>query len=123
MSQSPRPFRVEELLVHAQWLGRLATHVARPGDDAEDAVQDTWLAALRHPPSNDRTAQPWLAEVNFWACADPVWDMDRVHDLIDHFVTAFMLDVQKGDKDAHKVLLPDAVKFVGIQYKTTMKYA
>lgn len=53
--------------------------------------------------------------------SDLVWDMDRAHDLTDHFATAFLLDVLKGDKDAHKALLPDAVKFAGIQYQTTMK--
>jgi predicted dienelactone hydrolase len=42
-------------------------------------------------------------------------------DIIRHFTTAFLLDTLKSDKDAHKVLLPDAVKFPGIQYKTTMK--
>jgi predicted dienelactone hydrolase len=42
-------------------------------------------------------------------------------DLIHHFTTAFLLDVLKGDKDAHKALLPDAVKFAGIDYKTTLK--
>ena len=41
--------------------------------------------------------------------------------LIFHFTTAFLLDVLKGNPDAHKALLPDAVKFVGIQYKTTLK--
>jgi hypothetical protein len=47
--------------------------------------------------------------------------MDRAHDLTNHFTTAFLLDVLKGDKEAHKALLPDAVKFPGIQYTTTMK--
>jgi RNA polymerase sigma factor (sigma-70 family) len=55
---------MEELLAHADWLRRLAAHVAR-GDDAgaEDALQETWVAALRAPPGRDRPAQPWLAEV------------------------------------------------------------
>jgi predicted dienelactone hydrolase len=57
----------------------------------------------------------------FWACSDQVWEMDRVHDLINQFTTAFLLDVVKGDKDAHKALLPAAVTFPGIDYKTTMK--
>jgi predicted dienelactone hydrolase len=66
---------------------------------------------------------PWYWEHQAaWACAtDSVWDIDRAHDLINHFTTAFLLDVLKGDKEAHKALLPDAVKFPGIQYKTTMK--
>ncbi|MCC7451161.1 MAG: alpha/beta fold hydrolase [Anaerolineae bacterium] len=63
----------------------------------------------------------WIPAGAFQYCSDPLWDMDRAHDLINHFTTAFLLDVIKGDKDAHKALLPDAVKFVGIQYKTTLK--
>ena len=57
----------------------------------------------------------------FWSCSDSIWDMDRAHDLTNHFTTAFLLDVLKGDKETHKALLPDAVKFPGIQYTTTMK--
>jgi hypothetical protein len=41
--------------------------------------------------------------------------------LINHFSTAFLLDVLKGDKEAHTALLPHAAKFTGIQYQTTMK--
>jgi hypothetical protein len=43
--------------------------------------------------------------------------MDRAHDLINHFTTAFLLDVLKGDKDAHAALAPDAVSFPGITYQ------
>jgi predicted dienelactone hydrolase len=66
--------------------------------------------------------EQWFADVGHsdW-CSDAVWDMNRAHDLINHFTTAFMLDVLKGNKDAHTALLPDAVKFTGLQYKTTMK--
>ncbi|HVO41465.1 MAG TPA: hypothetical protein VMT34_02525, partial [Aggregatilineales bacterium] len=42
-------------------------------------------------------------------------------DLVHHFTTAFLLDTLKGDKEAHKALLPDAVEFPGITYQTTMK--
>ncbi len=49
--------------------------------------------------------------------SDLVWDMDRAHDLTNHFATAFLLDVLKSDKEAHKVLMPDAVSFVGIEYQ------
>ncbi|MBZ0296331.1 MAG: hypothetical protein K8L99_27470 [Anaerolineae bacterium] len=54
-------------------------------------------------------------------CAEPVWDKDRAHDLINHLATAFLLDVLKGDKDAHAALLPDAVSFSGITYETTLE--
>jgi RNA polymerase sigma-70 factor (ECF subfamily) len=63
MSSSHPPFRIEELLAHSEWLERLSTHVARTGEEPEDAVQDTWMAALRSPPKRDRAAAPWLAEV------------------------------------------------------------
>jgi predicted dienelactone hydrolase len=52
---------------------------------------------------------------------DPVWDMDRAHDLTNHFVTVFMLDALKGDVEAHAALLPDAVNFPGVTYETTMR--
>jgi predicted dienelactone hydrolase len=54
-------------------------------------------------------------------CSDAVWDMDRAHDLVNHFTTAFMLDTLKGDKDAHAALLPGAVTFTGVRYETTMR--
>lgn len=57
----------------------------------------------------------------FPSCSDPVWDMERAHDLTNHFVTAFLLDVLKGDAEAHAALLPDAVNFPGVGYETTMR--
>ncbi|NDJ75158.1 MAG: hypothetical protein GYB65_02775 [Chloroflexi bacterium] len=63
---------------------------------------------------------PWMIPYGaFWACSDPVWDMDRAHDLIDHFVTAFFLAELYGDEDAAAALAPDAVAFPGITYETT----
>jgi predicted dienelactone hydrolase len=58
-------------------------------------------------------------EMCFFCCADPVWDVDRAHDLIDHFVTAFLLAEFYGDADAAAALAPDAVQFPGITYETT----
>ncbi len=73
-----------------------------------------------HPIIVDKCAEmPWM-DVQFqnsWVCSDPVWDEDRAHDLIDHFTTAFLLDVLKGDKDAAAALAPDKVSFPGIQYQ------
>ena len=57
----------------------------------------------------------------YWVCSDAVWDMDRAHDLINHFTTAFLLDVMKNDPEAHKALLPEAVTFEEVQYTTTFK--
>lgn len=56
------PARIEDLLAHADWLRRLAVHVAH-GAEADDVVQDTWVAALRSPPDAGRPPRPWLAEV------------------------------------------------------------
>ncbi|MBK9093511.1 MAG: serine hydrolase [Anaerolineae bacterium] len=50
-------------------------------------------------------------------CTDPVWDMDRAHDLINHFTTAFLLAELKGDADAAKALAPENVTFPGIKYE------
>jgi RNA polymerase sigma-70 factor (ECF subfamily) len=52
-----------ELLLHATWLRRLARHLVRDDAEAEDVVQDTWVAATRRPPEAGRPARPWLAEV------------------------------------------------------------
>lgn len=57
----------------------------------------------------------------YYLCSDPVWDVDRAHDLVNHFVIAFLLDQLKGDAEAHTALLPDAVNFPGITYETTMR--
>jgi CubicO group peptidase (beta-lactamase class C family)/predicted dienelactone hydrolase len=52
-------------------------------------------------------------------CTDPVWDMDRAHDLINHFVTAFFAAELKGDADAAAALAPENVALPGIQYEST----
>lgn len=55
----------------------------------------------------------------FEYCSDPVWDLDRAHDLYNHFITAFFLAELKGDADAAAALAPDVVQFTGITYDTT----
>ena len=54
---------------------------------------------------------------NYWFCADSVWDMNRTHDLTNHFVTAFLSTELKGDADAATALGPDAVNFTGMRYQ------
>lgn len=56
-----RPLEIDELLHHAGWLRGLARSLVHESAAAEDLVQDTWLAALRHPPARDPRA--WLARV------------------------------------------------------------
>jgi hypothetical protein len=45
--------------------------------------------------------------------------MQRAHDLTNHFATAFLLTVLKGDDEAAKALAPENVTFNGIKYETT----
>ncbi|HEY0254504.1 MAG TPA: RNA polymerase sigma factor [Kofleriaceae bacterium] len=53
---------VEALLAEADWLTRLARSLVGR-DDADDIVQETYVAALRSPPDPDRPARPWLRRV------------------------------------------------------------
>ncbi|MCB0185008.1 MAG: prolyl oligopeptidase family serine peptidase [Caldilineaceae bacterium] len=62
---------------------------------------------------------PWASEIPYFVCADAVWDMDRVHDLINHLATAFLLAELKGDPDAARALAPEQVSFPGVRYETT----
>ena len=54
------PLPPEALLAHAAWLRRLAEVLTRGDADAEDLVQETWLAALRSPPSRLDACGPAL---------------------------------------------------------------
>jgi RNA polymerase sigma-70 factor (ECF subfamily) len=60
----------EELLRHAQWVRRLARKLVQDPNVADDVVQQTWLAALEHPPeslargtANASAERSWLARV------------------------------------------------------------
>ncbi|MFG0318843.1 MAG: RNA polymerase sigma factor, partial [Planctomycetota bacterium JB042] len=53
----------QKLLEHAGWLRALAVSLATEPSEAEDAVQETFLAALRDPPDASRSVRPWLREV------------------------------------------------------------
>lgn len=52
-------------------------------------------------------------------CNDPVWDIARTHDLLNHFEAAFFLSILYEDADAAAALAPEAVQFGGILYETT----
>ncbi len=58
-----RPFQIEELLDHAGWLRRLAASLVADPAHADDLVQETWVAALRHPPLSGPSPRPWLSRV------------------------------------------------------------
>ena len=68
---------------------------------------------------NDCTSATGMADVAYEWCSDAVWDTDRVHDLTNHFATAFLLSELKGDADAAATLAPENVAFPGIEYETT----
>ncbi len=53
----------EQMLQDAAWLKRLATTLANDKDDADDLVQESWIAAWRHQPDGSRPLRPWLAKV------------------------------------------------------------
>jgi predicted dienelactone hydrolase len=59
---------------------------------------------------------PLAQQLNlFEGCSDPVWDMARAHDLINHFATAFFLWTIKGDPKAREAL--QGADFQGIRYQ------
>ncbi len=62
---------------------------------------------------------PYIEGVNFsyWFCMDSVWDKLRVHDLIHHFSTAFLLSQFYGDSDAAAALAADVAAFPGVTYQ------
>jgi RNA polymerase sigma-70 factor (ECF subfamily) len=51
------------LLRHALWLRGLARQLVQDEPSADDVVQDTWVAALEHPPAEPESARAWLARV------------------------------------------------------------
>jgi RNA polymerase sigma factor (sigma-70 family) len=57
------PVSIEELLVHRDWLARLAGDLFGGGRGAQDAVQETWLAAMRRRPTHRAGLKGWLATV------------------------------------------------------------
>lgn len=69
---------------------------------------------------NSCPAMPGMVEGDFFGvCSDPVWDVNRIHDLTNHFVTAFLKAELKDDAEAAKALAPENVSFPGVTYKTT----
>jgi RNA polymerase sigma factor (sigma-70 family) len=63
MASSPPTAELTALLSHAGWMRRLARQLCRHGEVSEDLAQESWAAALAHPPQPGRPARPWLAQV------------------------------------------------------------
>lgn len=60
MNRAPTP---EQLLADAAWLKRLAVTLAGNEADADDLVQESWIAAWSREPDSERPLRPWLAKV------------------------------------------------------------
>lgn len=63
MASRGTPARPEQLLAQSTWVRRLAHSLVGEAAAADDVVQETWKAALEHPPADDRPLRPWLARV------------------------------------------------------------
>jgi RNA polymerase sigma-70 factor (ECF subfamily) len=53
----------EQLLQDAAWLRGLARTLARDRDDADDLVQESWIAAWQRQPDASRPMRGWLTKV------------------------------------------------------------
>jgi RNA polymerase sigma-70 factor (ECF subfamily) len=54
---------LEALFAQVGWARRLARSLTADADEAEDLLQDTWIAAAEHPPDSGRPLRPWIAVV------------------------------------------------------------
>lgn len=54
---------LDELLVHAPWVRRLATELVRDAAAADDLAQEVWLTVMRGAPPSLRNPKAWLASV------------------------------------------------------------
>jgi len=60
----PRPTcDLEAVLAQSSWVRALAERLVRDPGDAEDIVQETWIAAERRRPGLENGLRPWLAAV------------------------------------------------------------
>src|SRR5689334_11275871 len=62
MEHAPR-IRIDDLLAHAGWANELAAALVSDPATRDDLVQETWLAALKHPPRDEGSPRAWLARV------------------------------------------------------------
>lgn len=53
-------FILRDLLAHDAWIRGLARCLVNDGTDAEDLVQDLWVASLESPPAKIRSLRAWL---------------------------------------------------------------
>jgi RNA polymerase sigma factor (sigma-70 family) len=63
MEDVRRADELENLMSELSWLKRLASALVRDESDANDLVQETWLVAAKHVPTDGRPLKPWLSRV------------------------------------------------------------
>jgi len=63
MGEQAARLNERDLQAHAAWIEGLARALARDEHAAQDLVQDTWVAALEHPPRGETPLRPWFARV------------------------------------------------------------
>ena len=59
----PTSSEIATLVAETAWLTRLARSLTGDAAEADDAVQETFVAALRSPPDAERPPRPWLRRV------------------------------------------------------------
>src|SRR5262245_5656709 len=55
----------EELLAHEPFVRGLARRLLQDESQADDLLQETWLAALRRPPTEQGSLRTWVARVSY----------------------------------------------------------
>jgi DNA-directed RNA polymerase specialized sigma24 family protein len=54
---------IEHMLEHVEWVRRFARQLVGDRAEAEEVVQDTWLAALRKSPESGPSMRGWFRKV------------------------------------------------------------
>ena len=63
MDDVSRDAQLDKLMSELSWLKRLASALVRDESDADDLVQETWLAATEDAPTDGRPLKPWVSRV------------------------------------------------------------
>lgn len=84
------------------WLGSENKYIA------EFALADHYIF-------NDNCSPLLINFGAYYSCSDSVWDLNRAHDLINHFATAFLLSSYYNDTEATVALEREDANFVGVR--------
>lgn len=115
------PIDLDALLSQASWLRRLAAHLVVDPDRAEDLVQETYRAALEHPPEREAHLRGWLARVMRHLAINKTREADvrRWHELRAQRAEAWTAeDVDEGIALQGKVI--EAVNTLDEPYRTAI---